>query len=297
MKKVLLSAALGVALSACGGDGGVSWRDPGAVNFTFGTPSSTLSPGEQEAAAGGAAALGDATAFPGEADGPTAESRGMNAAGLPNQMQAAFGDDYETSALRAARQGEAAVTAHGFALLAGAPIVADPTWDNPGCWTVTALRITYSHCRRTETQDGTTMTMTLDGTIGREAGLVSWDVTLGLSGSFDGLTINTTDRLHGRVAFSTVDQTISGSSRSDIYISMAGSGMSADGAVTYSADYDLGYTTSPAFCITDGTLTAKRFWSRLPSGADPKIDPEFADAGVQFTWQGCGLVQVAWSVQ
>lgn len=296
MKKVMLSAALGLALSACGGDS-LSWRDPDSVRLTFGTPSSTLTLDEQAAADGGAAALGDATAFVGEADDATSESQGMNVANLPNQMQAAFGDDYETPVLRTLQQEERAITAQALALVAPAPIIADPVWDNPGCWTVTAYQVTYARCRRTQTQDGTTMTLTLNGSISRETGLVSWDVTLGLTMTEEGVNVSTTDRLHGSVTFSTANQTIVGSSRSDIYISMSAMGMSADGAVTYSADYDLQYATDPAFCVTGGTLTAKRFWSRLPQGADPAVDTQFTDTGLQFTWSGCGSVQVAWPVQ
>lgn len=296
MKKVLLSATLGLALVACGKDDSIAWKDPDSVNFTFGTPSDTLTADEQTAVNGGSAALAEAPAFVGETDQTTADGRGMNVANLPNQMQAAFGDDVETPALRALRQGEGAVTAQGLALLAGTAAVAGPVWDNPSCWTVTAAEIRYASCRRTTVQDGNELTVTLNGGIQREAGLVSWNVTLTGSAKGSGMTVTISDHLRGQVAFSTVDQTIVGKSRSDFHIQISGVGPSVEMAVTYSADYDLDYTTDPSFCITGGTLTAKRVWSLLPPGVDPSHIPAYADTGVQFTWQGCGLVQVAWPV-
>jgi len=113
---------------------------------------------------------------------------------------------------------------------------------------------------------------------------------------FAGLEESFTDRLRGEVAFSTGDQTIAGSSRSDIFMRAVAMGYTAEAAVTFSADYDLDYAIDPTFCVTGGTLTAKRLWSLLPAGANPSTNPELRDAAVQFTWQGCGAVQVAWSV-
>jgi hypothetical protein len=294
MKKAMLAALLGIVLSACGGeDGGVKWRDPDSFDPQFGEPSSSLTSDEQAAWQGGAAALNEAPALVDQTDDAAADAGGMNLTNLPNQLQTAFGDSYGT----AVRAEERAVKAQALALLTGAPIIAAATWDNfATCWTLTGTELRYDRCRRTETQDGTTITTTLDGWITRHPGLVTWDVTIGVSASTSGMDVTATDRLRGEVAFSTVDPSFAGRSRSEIYERVSYMGRSVEAAVTFSADYDLDYATDPGFCVTGGTLTAKRIWSLRPAGADPARDPELRDAAVQFTWLGCNSVQVAWSV-
>jgi hypothetical protein len=296
MKKVVLTVAAGLLLAACGGGGGVSWRDPNSVNFTFGAPSSSLTAAEQTASSGGAAALAGAPGLVGEADPTAADAAGSSLANLPNQMSALFSGSTGLPFARALRQAESAVTSQSVALLAAPQSLTSSTWDNPDCWTLTASGLRYASCRTTQVQNGVTVSLTLDGSITRAAGQVSWDVTATVAESQTGASVSASDHLKGTVTFSDVDQSIVGRSRSDIEIHVSAQGQSASGAATYSADYDLQYTTDPSFCITGGTLTAKRFWSELPAGADPALDQQFADAGVQFTWQGCGVVLVAYPV-
>jgi hypothetical protein len=301
MKRILLATAIGLVSTACGGGGGPSFKDPDAVLFTFGAPQAVVADSpEQGSADAGAGSLADALAFVGETDDTAAQNLASNAAMMPNRMSDVFGDGVPVPTVRALQQGETAVVRQGLAtLLAGAALSAGPVWSPEGCWTVSSNRVTFDHCSTPLDDPDVTGSIVVNGSFNREAGHVFWDVTFSIhaTGQDDGggpISMSASDRLHGDLVFDAVGHTIVGFSRSDLAFSLSASGRSARAAVTYNADYDLVYEVDPATCVSGGTLTLKRVWGEVPSEAAG--DPDFEDAAVQFTWLGCGLVQIAYPV-
>lgn len=298
MKSVLFLSALGAVLVACGGGGGgVTFRDPDSVQFTFGDPAAPAT-GEQTAADVGAAGASSALDVQGTSDGATAQAQSQGVANIPNDMSDVFGGTVAGTAPVALRTAEARVAGRAAAYLAGDTVAAATGWDDEGCWTVTATAISFDHCTQTVVDGTATGTLTVNGTFHREAGHVWWDATVSVheSGPVDGGTVDlgASNHLRGDITTSVADQTIVGYARSDISISASAPGQSVSLAVTYNADLDLVYQTGP-FCVTGGTLTLKRIWAQKPSvdGIDPS---ELTDRAVQFTWLGCANVNVAWSV-
>jgi hypothetical protein len=289
MKRILAVAALSAIGAACGGGGGgVSFRDPDAASFSYDTPRTPDST-EQEVATSGEGAVADTLAFVAEGDEAAAQDQALSLAMFANEASGVFPGDVPFPASRA--EAAATVSQVARAYLSGEPLAVEgPSWDDPGCWTVTATSLTFDGCSVTEDSTDGSMTLALNGAVHRSAGSVDWDLTISATGSGDGLTLRFSDRLRGDVAYTA--STLAGFSRSDISLFMSDGVQRVSGAVTYNADLDLTLEGDPA-CVTDGTLTLKRLWAQRPD--IPDADPaEFTDASVQVTWLGCGSVNVAW---
>jgi hypothetical protein len=301
MKKLVLVAALGLALGACGGgDGGVSWKDPEAVNFTFGAPAAVVpSSPEDLAAQSGTGGIGTAMAFVDEADPNVAQDAIGSFAMMPNNMGNVFEGEVPMPLARALEQGETVALAQARALLATpAALEGPPVWDNPDCWSLSADQLVFRNCRMTIDDVDADGLLTVNGTFNRAPGHVSWNATFGITmtGPVEGggtMTMRVSDRLHGDVVFSTIDGTIAGFTQSDLSAAISAQGRSESLAVTYKATFDLDYEVVDLQpCITAGTLTLKRVWSELPAGAAG--DPMFENAAIQLSWTGCGSAEVAW---
>jgi len=311
MKTVFWVVALGATLLACGGGsgGGVTFKDPSQVNFTYGAVGATT-PGSPEAtsAATGASGLSDALSIPGETDASAASTESQNVAGIPNDMASVFGASV-TPMFRTLEPGQAALVDRATAHLLRNVAAATGGTVDPNCQvtitgTPTSGRISFDSCSWTETDSstGAIMTFTIGGYFDRTASAVSWDATFGftINGTSNGTAVSgsVSDHLVGSLAFDPVAQSINGNAKSDILVSVAAGGQSVTGAVTYYADFqDLVYQTTPVSCFTSGTLTLSRFWTIRPSaqGIDPS---EVSDVSVQFTWTGCAsgsaTVDVSW---
>ncbi len=308
MRKAFFAAAVVVGVSACGGGGGggVSFKDPDKAQFTYGTsaPATGGEPATADAAAGG---VSGAIAVAAESDPTAAQDQVLGLAMLANDMGDVFPGGVPEPMAQApggARAASLAAPQRLARAYLGASVVSAPTWDNPECWTLTATKATFDHCKLTETDTSGTVVVGLDGALTRAAGQMTWDITLSESGSgSDGgtpVSISFSDRLRGDIAWTA--STYGGFSRSDIALAMSSGGTSVSAAVTYNADYDLTYTTDPSFCLTGGTVTLKRLWAQVPhlDGTAPTDPADYTDAAVQLTWVpgdpgACATgVNVAW---
>jgi hypothetical protein len=297
MKKhlALVVLAAGTVLVACGGGGsggGTHFKDPNSVSFTFSEPAAP-SPGSPAAyaAQAGVSGLSDAAAI--QAQGGSDDSLAESVTGLPNEMAAnAFNMGLPFS--QSLDSAKAMLSRRAAAYLSGNVKAAVAGWDDPSCWTVTAGQVLFDHCTQTETVDGGTAVFSVNGTLNRTAGHVWWDVTISIqetvtSGGATG-TVDASDHLTGDVTFGA--STITGFERSDVSVSVKTPDVSESAAVTFNADLDLTYSNACASGITGGTLTLKQIWTAKPSSADASM----TDRAIQFTWQDCGVVLVAWNI-
>lgn len=290
MKRALFAAALVLAGSACGGGGddGISFEDPDKAQFTYGTP---VAAGDAEAYAVAAAeaSVVNALYLAEDTDRAAAYEDSDVLAGAPSEIADIF--DAAPPALRAA--GAASVRA---LLQGGAGLAEEPAFDDPGCWELTAGELRFDHCTVTDSGDGGTLRSSIDGSLHREAGRVYWDVTVSMriSGVDGGVSVSmsSSDRRTGDIVYT--GTTYAGFARADLEESWSAGGVRVSGAVTYNVDYDLTFQPQPDFCVTGGTVTAKRIWAKRPA-ASGDVDPaDLTDASAQLTWTGCGAVNVAW---
>ncbi len=297
MRRVLLVSAFGVVLVACGGGGGggPSFKDPASVQFSYGAPQAA-STSEQTSASTGESGVGNALGVQ-SSDGATAEAQSESVANLPNDMSGVFANGLPMTGSLA--QARTMVAGRAAAYLAGDTVAATSGFDNPNCWTVTASSVTYDHCTVTTSSTTGTEAVTINGSFNRSLGRVYWDVTVSISmtetTTSGTVTMNASNRLSGDITVVAADRTIKGFARSDVALSASSGTQSMSAAVTYNLDLDLVYADAVTCSsrIVSGSATLKRVWSERPSGADA-TSSQFSDAAVQFTWQSCGVVQVAW---
>lgn len=295
LKRAAFVALSGVLALACGGGGGggTSFKDPDSVNFTFpdGSTPAVGSP-EESAAASASSDIEAMLAVPDAADADVPNMVG-SIAGMPEKLSGLFPDGISPDNMGQSTQ--TSMSRRAAAYLVGDTAAAIDGFPE-ACIAVSPGTIVFTNCTMTETQDGVTITQTVNGSFHREAGHVSWDATMGLtmSGTVDGeaSSFGFSYHMSGDVTFG--DGAIQGFERADLSVRASQGSMNAAAALTYNVDIDVQYQTGP-FCITDGTLTVKLIWSEKPHGSG--LPPEAAnvsDAAVQFTWVGCNSVNVAW---
>ena len=152
-----------------------------------------------------------------------------------------------------------------------------------GCYNVTSSSITYSNCTITSSA----FTETLNGNLTASAGNVTWNLTVSYSYSAQNVSANGTYTWTGQLTVTS--GTIVGQGRS------AFSGHATSGSTSYDYQYTAGfdanltYETSPSYCITGGTLEIRRTLNGTTNAGAVPVH----DAGVKFTWTGCGAVTVA----
>jgi hypothetical protein len=299
MKKLLALVVLatGTVLVACGGGGGgggggTHFKNPDSVTFTFADPAAPAGgSSEANAADAGVSGLSDAAAI--RTQGDSDESLAESVTNLPNDMAAeAFGMDLPFS--QSVNSAKAMVDRRAAAYLSGNVKAAVSGWDDDTCWSVTASQVKFDHCTQTVVEDAGTVVFSASGTLNRAAGHVWWDVTISIDETVTSggasATLAASDRLRGDVTFG--DTTIKGFERSDVSVAVKSSEESMSAAVTFNADLDLTYSDLCGSGITGGTLTLKEIWTTRPSSSDVST----VDRAVQFTWQDCGVVLVAWNI-
>lgn len=299
MRRFLSVSALGAVLVACGGGGGgsgPSFANPDTVNFTYGsygTPGGTA----QTAATAGEGGASDAVALSAAADDTHTESL----VNLPDTMAgAAFGSTMTGAVQGAVASARQAMSRRAAAYAAGDLVTATSGFIDPACVVVTATSVTYNHCALTETAtDGSTMTLSVDGSLTRGLTSVDWNATVAMDmNMYDpggNITAHISSHLTGHIGVSEVSAdlwNVAGFARSENAASVSGQGQSVSMAFTHNADIDLDYQPSVS-CVVGGTIELKRVWSQRPSGATPADLP---NVGVMFDWSGCGVVQVSWGV-
>jgi len=154
------------------------------------------------------------------------------------------------------------------------------------CVTLTATSVSFANC--VDVDDG--LTSTLNGNVSTTPGQIGWNISNRIAGrESDGVSIDVASHPSGSLAVTPT--TIKGTSISDLGGSVTGPGQSGF-AVATALLIDVQYETTPAFCVTFGTIEVKRVWTKRPDGASGGV---FADAGMKLSWIGCGAVQIAHS--
>jgi hypothetical protein len=278
--RIGMALALGAALAACGGsDHG---NAAAGKQFTYDAPR-TASGNEASAidasvtSAQGLASSPDESAAQSFADfsAVTSALLGGDPVGLPTAVSP--GADARTALFVARRAGVTATSG---------------SFQNPGCVTKTLTSVTLAGCKVVVTDtDGTTITVTADGSLSAALDTLTWDLTVrvGLSGSPQGLVLNGSVHDSGKVTVTST--TAVGAMRREVNATASASGQSASLGMDESLDFDVTY--DPALhCVTGGTLEAKRVWTQRPQGASTA---QLQDRGAKVTWTGCGIATVAFS--
>ena len=278
--RIGLALALGAALAACGG--GNHGNAAAGKTFTYDAP--VTATGSEASAidasvtsAQGLASSPDESAAQSFADfsAVTSALLGGDPVGLPTAVSP--GADARTALFVARRAGVAATSG---------------SFQNPGCVTKTLTSVTLSGCKVVATEaDGTTLTVTADGSLAAALDTLTWDLTVGvgLSGSPQGLVVNGSVHDSGKVTVTST--TAIGAMRREVNVTASASGQSASLGMDESLDFDV--THDPALhCVTGGTLEAKRVWTQRPQGASTA---QLQDRGAKVTWTGCGIATVAFS--
>jgi hypothetical protein len=290
-RKTLLGALCALA-AACGGSG----IDPAKVTFSYPSPAPVVAgTPEADGVAAGVVGVQGAQAVPGASDPTLAAAHAESIVNMPESVASACMDGSLAAAAMPEAQARFEKRAAGFAR--GDVRAAFADYDDPSCVTVAPGSITYRDCRETVTDptDGSTVTLTVNGALIRTvvpgSATATWDVRLGVVGSDTVMTVTSQSHLTG--TFTVTGSTLAGTSRNDTTIAMSMEGMSMRAAATLLGDYDLQFQADP-FCVAGGTLEVRRVWTERPRGAGAS---ELPDAGVKFTWGGCGIVTVAWGVR
>jgi hypothetical protein len=161
-------------------------------------------------------------------------------------------------------------------------------FDDPACVTATPGSVTYHDCSLDLSDATSTMIMTVDGTFSRSVDVFTWDATVGMNMGDADFSMRATNHLYGSFTFG--PSTVAGRARSDVSASASSGTQSMRAGWTTIADLDLTYASGP-FCVTDGTLELRRIWTQRAAGMP--TTGEYADQGVKFDWQGCGVVLVS----
>ncbi|ACL67222.1 conserved hypothetical protein [Anaeromyxobacter dehalogenans 2CP-1] len=271
MRKLTI-AALCAAAMACGGDDKAA--DPASRKFTYGAAGAATF--EEQAAAD----LAQGSAADAQLVQSGTSSDGSSVAGLADAMasQAWGSATVAVTALRAAGIERAVTTVRPAADLTG--------FDDPTCVTVTAGRISYSGCTITVGLDQ----LSVNGWFARDGATLAWDVTSALHSVADGYDLDVSAHLTGNLTFGT--GTIIGRVRSDNAATIHTAQASMHVAYATLADLDLEHDGNG--CVTGGTLELRRVWTDRAPGMP--TTGEYADAGLLFSWQGCGVVLVSRSL-
>lgn len=278
MRKLTI-AALCAAAMACGG--GDKAADPASRKFTYGAASSPTAE-EQAAAATAEGTTADAVQLQTDTSA-TADARASSVAGLPDAMaSSAWGSASVAAALGLPGAG----LERTLSILGGPSAAALTGFDDPGCVSVAVGSIAYSGCTITVGTD----VITVDGTVTRAGGTVSWALTSTLRSAGDGYSMTVVVRPTGSLTFG--PGTVAGRARSDTSASVT-SGL-ATMHLGYTTIADLDLELDPAGCVSGGTLELRRVWTDRVPGMP--TDGAYADAGLLFTWQGCGVVLVSRSM-
>lgn len=259
--KILAAAALSL-LTACGGSGNAAL----SKSFNYGA-ASTPTTTETAAATSAQDSLSQTSGF---STAPDA-TKGAAIIGFADELAAAaLGNTGVAIAVPREQLTHALRTATDFST----------------CAVTAGNTVTFNNCQQAESG----FTVTLNGHVTASAGIVSWSITGGFSGtdSTSGMVVNIS--LHQDGALNITSSKITGDATSDFSGTVSGQGQNVSFGLATAVVIDLNYQTTPSYCVTSGTAEVKRVWTNRPSGATG-----LTDAGVKFTWTGCGAVQVAHS--
>jgi hypothetical protein len=277
-KRLGMAIALGALLTACGGNT-APHSAAASKTFDYGAaaPASTAQAAAVQGAVSGALALKSS---------PDA-TQAQDLADFSSLTSALLGDDVGFSA--SLRSSVNARTAAFVARRAGLAAGADATFVDSSCATVTPTSVTLKGCQVAITDtDGSSITVTADGTLSVAADTLTWDLTLHVAVSNPAQSASASGAFHDSGTLTVTTTAAKGSMRRELTASSTVQGQSAGLGVSESLDFDLTY--DPAIsCVTGGTLEAKRVWTQRPSGQGATL---LRDRGAKVNWTGCGIATV-----
>jgi hypothetical protein len=276
---IILVVALCAAVAACGSSGGGN----GALDktFTYGA-STTATTSEAEVMDN---QVSDIAALTSSTD-PSAVMSLYNTFGITFQLNPNMG----SSALHAALQ--AAGAAHTGPSDAVVSILRSALSTSDSCITHTDTSVTFTNCSETgDTGDLTGFgipsasgTFYINGSfsISADRHSLTWDITVKTTITATGLSEKVDLRESGTLTVT--DTTIVGNMLAEMDISFTYQGHSASIGLAEALILDLTYRTTPSYCVTGGTLEAKRVWTNR-GGASKTALP---DAAAKVSWTDCG---------
>jgi hypothetical protein len=251
--------------------------------------------GGSKHAPGGNAALGKSFTY-GAPQAPTAaEQTAADTAQADLASAAAFGGAPDATQGLALSEFAGAVASAALGATPLALAVAKPSPPSPGpsladtaaCATVGPTSITFRNCLVADAG----FNMTLDGTISFTATTTTWDMVSSFAGTQGASAYNVA--IHDAGSFATTGSRITGTATEDYGGSVSASGQTLSFGISTAAVVDVTYQSTPAACITGGSIEVRRVWTQKPPGASGGA---FADSGVKLTWTGCGSLQVSHSL-
>jgi hypothetical protein len=167
---------------------------------------------------------------------------------------------------------------------------------DPDCIIETETKVTFNNCTDTFTEDTVTETITLDGYLsvgGANNQTLTWDVDYKMVMNNTGTSPSSlTVKYHESGTLTVTDTTVVGNMLWELTYSGSSGGQSISFGMAQALVLDLVYQTDPV-CVTDGTLEAKRVWTKRPSGATAEQLP---DVAVKIEWSACGTAQISASI-
>jgi hypothetical protein len=290
MKRIAILAALFAAACGGGGGGGTKTNAAASKTFTYGAAQTGYVP-----------PAGATSALSGALTASTA-STGTDAVSAPTGLMAAANAALSTGGSNL----PVSATARVQSLLGGARTTAlTGSADlpsgvfSPACATVVPGSATFTGCTYKDVYGGTTTIFTLNGSVTAVPGSMDWNLTVTISESTAATATAPATGFDASYAsaghFTATATTAMAHDDSEIHVSLTNGTQSFAAAVAQTADLDVTYTpvASCSTRITGGTFEAKRVWLTRPTGATATDLP---DAGVKYTWTGCGTANVQFSV-
>ena len=273
MKRLLFLAGIAGALVGCGS--GLP-KPPALPSFNYGTPTSSLSSDQNNAAHTAESGIGDASGVDGSTASPQAAPVLADelASDLPSSalLKAAPSPEAVLRSLPVPSSESAARAFRSSGLSVG----------SSNCISQTDNRVTYSNC----SYNGDGFSWTLNGSISVAPGSLDWDIQAEFSASSEGITGKGMFQWRGDLHWTLT--TVEGSGRSELAVRVDGNGQHAEIAATTGWQADL-QVDSTNHCISGGSFEV----ARAVEGTGDNGQHVSEAVGWKFTWSGCNNVQVA----
>jgi len=272
MKRLLLLTGIAGALVGCGS--GLP-TPPALPSFNYGSPTSSLSPEQSNAANTAQSGIGDASGSDGNAVTPTAAPTLADelASNLPSSALLKSAPSPE-AALRSLAVPSSETAARAFRS-SGLSV------GTSNCISQTDTKVTYSSC----SYSGEGFTWTLNGSISVGAASLNWDIQATFSADMEGVSGKGMFHWFGNLSWTST--TVQGSGRSELAIRADGQGQHVELAATTGWNANL-QVDATNHCISGGSFEVGR--AVEGSGGGEHISEA---VGWKFTWSGCNNVQVA----
>ncbi len=276
-KRMAIPAILCLAAAGCGGDsdGG---NAAASKTFTYGEQQATV------ASAGAADAVSSALTFKGGVSTSTAVPA---ASSLLSAATEALGGDPISAAAMPSQLSPLVRSARSRALATAAGSSTLPS----DCTTSTASSVTFSGCKFTDTSDGSSVSVTLDGSVSMSSDTLTWSYTMTLDLSNASTVVAATYKDSGN--FTVTATTAKAHDEAEFTAKVTTSGKTSTFGMAQAADLDVTHSTDCASTITGGSFEAKRVLTQKPSDVSGDL---YKDKGVKINWTGCGSATVQLSV-